>query len=254
MAGEKKVSEILSGFLYNTTKSLLDIDFFNKVMQFDDDASNVASGEATFIFAGPPILDSKGMQGKAITKYLRPVGAVQQYSLNEGKQIVPFPELGSKLKRYASGITQYSANLARVLTVHSNIDYALYSWLPQFMADFHPTSGGKVLLAVAPGANGSQHWVSKESEIYLIPFGLLCISGTAGGEIIHAEYLERCFIQGGGNAKAAGSPLIVDNVGILVTRPIAFTDKEGKSLLTATSLAQKSLTAYELPADLKELG
>jgi hypothetical protein len=247
---EKKVSEILSGFLYDTTKSLVDVDFFNKVMQFDDDASNVASGEATFIFAGPPILRNTKYK-QPITNYLRPVGAVQQYSLNEGKQIVPFPELGSKLKRYASGITQYSANLARVLTMHSNIDYALYSWLPSFMLDHHGTTDLK--LAIAPGANKSQHWVSKESEIYLIPFGLLCISGTAGGEIIHAEYLERCFIQGGGNAKAAGSPLIVDNVGVLVTRPIAFTDATGKSLLTTTSLAQKSLQTYQLPADLEAL-
>jgi hypothetical protein len=177
---------------------------------------------------------------------------VQQYSLNEGKQIVPFSELGSKLKRYASGITQYSASLARVLTVHSNLDYSLYSWLPNFLKNEVEGGGdGQILLAIPPGANGQTQWVSKESEIYLIPFGLLCISGTAGGDVIHAEYLERCFIQGGGNAKAAGSPLIVDNVGIMVTRPVPFAAASGASLLDKSyNLAgglKSSKIAYILP-------
>jgi hypothetical protein len=240
------VGQILSGFLYDTTTTLTNADFFNKVVQFDDDPSNVASGEATYIFAGPPILN-KTYKGKGIVDYLRPVGAVQQYSLNEGKQIVPFQELGSKLKRYAAGVTQYSASLARVLTNHGNLDYALYSWLPSFLAAEH--SANSIMLAVAPGVNRDTHWVSKESEVYLIPFGLLCISGTAGGDIIHAEYLERCFIQGGGNAKSAGSPLIVDNVSIMVTRPVPFVSEMGVSLMPTTNLALAKRQAYVLPGD-----
>jgi hypothetical protein len=69
--------------------------------------------------------------------------------------------------------------------------------------------------------------------------------------VIHAEYLERCFIQGGGNAKAAGSPLIVDNVGIMVTRPVPFAAASGASLLDKSyNLAgglKSSKIAYILP-------
>lgn len=245
------VSDILSGFLYDTVTDLTNMDFFNKVVQFDDDPSRVATGDATFLFAGPPILHPKNGfgSGVSIKDLLRPVGAVQQYSLNEGKQIIPFSELGSKLKRYAAGQTQYSASMARVLTKYGNLDYALYSWLHPWLTlvmKKDPT----ITLAIAPGATGDRQWVSKESDIYLIPFGLLAITGSAGGQIIHMEYLERCFIQGGGNSKAAGNPLVVDNVSILVTRPIPFTNANGETLFSTTSgyeLRQEtSSTTYTL--------
>ena len=41
-----------NGYLYDTTKGLTDYDFVNKNVQFDEDPNNVASGEATILFAG----------------------------------------------------------------------------------------------------------------------------------------------------------------------------------------------------------
>ena len=238
------ISSVLSGFLYDTVTGLTDMDFFNKVVQFDDDPSRVATGDATFLFAGPPVLSATGPKDP-FKDYLTPVGAVQSYVLNEGRQVVPFSELGSKLKRYAVGQTQYSASLARVLTKYGNLDYAMYSWLHKWLMDKY--NNAELSLALAPGANKSRQWISKESEIYLIPFGLLAITGAAGGQIIHAEYLERCFIQGGGNSKSSGSPLVVDNASILVTRPVPFVDSSGKSLLSTETLKTVKAQAYVMP-------
>lgn len=244
MANAVKVSDIMSGFLYNTVTNLTNMDFFNSVVQFDDDPSGIASGEATFLFAGPPVLrnDNAGKYGynqnKQLTDLLVPLGGVQQYQLNEGAQFIPFKELGSKLSRYASGSGQYSASMSMVLTKFGNLEYGLYSWLYSWL------DGNPIELAIPPGANGDRHWISKESEIFLIPFGLLAITGAAGGDIIHVEYLERCFIQGSGNSKTAGSSLIVDNASIMVTRPVPFVDSNMESLLPVKTLANKSKISY----------
>ncbi len=240
-----KLSEILNGYLYDFVKNLDDMDFFNKVVQFDDDPNNVATGEATFIFAGPPVLNPPTKfpgAGGDIKKYLKPIGAVQQYSLQVGKQIIPFNELGSCLKRHATGTGMYSASFARVLSRHSDIRYAFYSWLKDFVKLEH---GGddSIELALLPGETASdrgRHFVGTESEIFRIPFGILCITGSAGGDAIHVEYLERCFYQGGGKAAVAGNTMIVPNASISVTRPVAFVDSNGSNLLT---LRDRSLLA-----------
>lgn len=249
------ISDVLSGFLYDTVTSLSNMDFFNKVVQFDDDPSRVATGDATFLFSGPPVLKPGGYgpKEKPVHELLKPVGAVQSYVLNEGRQIVPFSELGSKLKRYAAGQTQYSASMARVLTKSGNLDYALYSWLNDWLVNVMGDTSGALNLAIPPGANNDQQWVSKESDIYLIPFGLLAITGTAGGQIIHMEYLERCFIQGGGNSKAAGNPLVVDNVSILVTRPVPFVNDLGETLFSLPGNKYELRTSQTVEYSLKPL-
>ncbi len=233
------VDNLLQGFLYQAVTKLDDMDFFNKVVQFDDDPNSVASSEATFIFAGPPVLTGNpqiGPKNTPFKDFLYPIGAVQQYSLQDGKQIIPFKELGSKLSRHAIGYGQYSATLARVLTRYGNLNYAFYSWLYKYVSEVFTGSEGVLSLSILPGEAGQKHWTSTESEIFNIPFGLLCITGSAGGKIVHIEYLERCYIQGGGTAKTAGQSLIVENVSLVVTRPVPFVNQDGTSLLSTQNM------------------
>lgn len=272
------VSDILQGYLYDTVTTLDNMDFFNKVVQFDDDSNRVASSDATFLFAGPPVLNPKNGWGSGgaqnqildvadgsitgaastlsgISKYLRPIGAVQQYSLSQGRQVIPFTELGSRLKRHVVGSGMYNATMARVLTRSSNLKAALYSWLPDFLAGEGIAVDRKLTLAVAPSVVWDKtkrpwehyNWVGMESEILSIPFGLLAITGTAGGDAIHMEYLERCYMPAFSNGFNAGSPMIASNVQIMVTRPVPFTNSNGEALIPKDILLKKTSSAgFEL--------
>jgi hypothetical protein len=248
-------SDIIKDFLYDTCNNLNDIDFFNKVVQFDNDANSVATAEASYVFSGPPVFKPE-YKGRNIIDYLVPVGAVQQYSLQEGKQIIPFSELGSKLKRHAAGSGQYTANLTRVLPRYGNLYYSLYAWLPVFLSpNASRTQAAEIDLALFPGDNNSRHLISPESEFFGIPFGLLIITGSAGGDLVHVEYLERCYCQGGGYARAAGQPMVVDNASILVTRPVPFIYSEsgqdgsiGAPLLKPEVFKTAERSTFTLPA------
>lgn len=266
MAGN--VSDILKGYLHKTVTRLVEADFFNRVVQFDEDPGNVASSDATFIFAGPPVLNpEKGWTNAVLTtqdngqlvdygkagiyQYLRPIGAVQQFSLQQGRQVIPFTELGSRLKRQVVGSGQYSANLARVLTRSTNLKASLYSWLPLFMKQKVPSMPPELALAVTPSVVMDKkgrywehfQWIGMESEIFNLPFGLLCITGTAGGNFVHAEYLERCYMPNYSKGVSAGSAMIVENASIMVTRPVAFVDSNNKSLIPTELLLKKSATS-----------
>jgi hypothetical protein len=260
------IGDILNGYLYDKVKTLNQADFFNKVMQFDNDPTNVGSSDATFIFAGPPVLNpEKGWEGVAnsnsavvgadaftstastaqlngIWNMLKPIGAVQQYSLQQGRQVIPFTELGSRLKRHVVGSGQYSASLARVLSRSTNLRASLYSWLPDFLT--HTGKSHELALAVTPyvkyDATGRKwehfHWTGLESELFDLPFGLLCLTGTAGGKFVHAEYLERCYIPNISKGFSAGSAMIVENVSIMVTRPVAFTTRQNDTLIDLNAM------------------
>lgn len=243
-------SDVMKNFLYDTTKGLTDIDFWKNVIQFDNDATSIASGEATALYACPPVFKSSYLIDGATVSIMDlciPIGGVQNYSLNESKQVIPFAELGSRIKRMVMGSTNYSASLSRLLTLHSDLYYSCYSWLPVFMAKGKRGVNLTLDLAQFPGVNGERHFVSMDSEIFSIPFGLLCITGSASGDVVHVEYLERCYIQGGGAARAAGNPMIIDGCSISVTRPVPFLNESGNNALEIETLAKKNPYILKAP-------
>jgi hypothetical protein len=246
------INDVLGGFLYPIVKDMTGdgggLDFFNKTVQFSADANAIATSEATFIYSGPPVLKPATPISGDFEQYLEPLGAVQQYSLQQGGQIIPWTELGSKLKRHSRASGQYSASLARVHTRHSDLKWAVYGWLRRFVNN-NSTTGPTIQLGLRPSANSpttteggdfsvdeGRQWVGLESDIFGLPFGLLCITGSAGGKIVHIEYLEDCYIQSAGRGLTAGNAMVVPNISISVNRPVAFTDSSGKTLISGESL------------------
>lgn len=235
-------AQVVNNFLYETTTSLTNIDFWERVMQYDNDATSIASGEATALWAGPPVFRPQGLNGIDFTKFLTPIGGVQNYNLNEGQQVIPFPELGSRIKRHVVGGGQYSASLGRVLVLHSDIGYSCYSWIPILLSGGSKTTDVELELALPPGVNGDRHFVTMESDIFGIPFGLLAVTGSANGDLIHCEYLERCYFASGGYARSAGQPMVVESVGITVTRPVAFVNSKGDNLFKFDMATRRKYT------------
>lgn len=249
------VQNLLKDYLYDYVGSAANLNFFDKVVQFDDDPNSVASSEATFIFAAPPVMNPQTPFKGSITDLIVPIGAVQQYSLQIGKQIIPFSELGSCLKRHVAGVGMYSASFSKVLTKHSDLKYAFYSWLNPFLKA-HYGGDTELSLAVLPAAKDTtdtanisiqRQYVGSESELFKIPFGIVAVTGTASGEVVNMTYLERCHYQGGGVGVTAGNTMIVPSASITVTRPLPFANKKGQPLVSKASVTlNSSKTAFKL--------
>lgn len=209
------VSEFLKNneLLYKATTGVGDIDFINKVVQFDDDPNNFASGEATILFSGPPIYMNPA---EGFSNLLVPIGAVQGFQDNEQMNRQPVPELGSRLKRSAYGMGTVQMSIARVLTYHSNLRHALYAWISKL--DDVPDE-----FLFAPGEEdspGAAHFTTMDSDLMRVPFGLLLVTISAGGSRISREYFERCGLLNAGKASQAGAATISEQVSIEATRKV----------------------------------
>lgn len=227
------ISELLKNLnmLYDTTKSTNDIDFFNKLVQFEDDPNNVASADATIIFSGPPVYSRIGSAGADLGSALVPIGAVQGFNESETNGIMPFAEIGSRLKRTAASQAQYQLSLQRVLSYHSNLRYACYAWLPKLaggeavdvrlLPNEPQSSTGD---ATGVGQVSGAHFTTFESDIFRLPFGLLLATMTANGKLVSREYYERCQLLNAGKSVAAGQPMIQESVSIYAVRKVPAPD------------------------------
>lgn len=213
------VSEFLknNGLLHNATTGVNDYDFFHKVVQFDDDPNTVASGEATILFSGPPVLNpATPYPGNGIADLLVPVGSVQGFQDSEQPNVTPFREMGSRLKRFAVGAAEYQVSISKVQTYHSNLRNALYAWLTKM-------TNAPDQFIMAPSVNnapGNAHLITMESDLFRLPFGMFLATITAGGNYVVGEYFERCLLLNAGKSVQAGQALIQEQVSIAVTRKV----------------------------------
>lgn len=212
------INNSLKEFLYDVAgnEGLKELDFFNKLMEYDDNPNDIASSEASYVFIGPPTLKQRN-SSQSIVTYLTALGGIQQFSPSENRQVIPTGELGSKLKRVISGPTQYSLQLSRILTRHSNLKQALYRWLSKL-----PGGDKDIDMVRIPGSSKQAYFSGLESEIYGIPFGVLSVSCTANGTLIGADYLERCYIMNFGSPRQASNAMIIENASLYVTRVLPF--------------------------------
>lgn len=211
----------VGNLLYPVTSDPNNYNFQDNVVQFDDDPNNVASAEASIIFAVPPVLSSAvaALGPAGLASVMVPIGSVQGFSDQEMNNLQMVPEVGSRLKRTAFGMAQYQVSMSKVLTWHSNLRHACYAWIARM-------GGGRYSLDFIrkPGesdpAAGASHFTTMESEIIRVPFGLLTFTMTAGGVLVSREYYEKCYIQSIGKTIQAGQAIIQENVQIGLVRKV----------------------------------
>ena len=243
-----KISDLLKklGALYPVVEGTDDLNPWDKVVQFEDDANKVASGDTTIAFSGPPIFRRPtNVDIAAWEKYLVPIGALQGFSDNSTNNVVPFPEIGSRLKRAARGQASYQISIQRVLTFHSNIMHACYAWLknmPEAAAgvDLHRLPGEKKRSSPLTTQTTSPHFTTFESELFGVPFGLLLATLTADGTVMCQEYYERCYILNHGKQVGAGQPMIQEGISLMASRKVPADD------LTLT-MADGATSSYVWP-------
>lgn len=241
---------LIRDFFYDAAKEIGEkLNHFNKQVEYDISASDMANSEASYIFSGPPVMQSSmrkmrtgadrqlmdsagntddGSEALAFLELLCPIGIVQQFSVQASKQSILIPEIGSALDRRGPGKRSYSGVMSRVVTAHSNLNYACYKWLYRLMK----SQPNKILTLLRnPAANGSTQFLGLESNLYDIGFGILEIKGTSSGDFISAQYCEKCDFANAGNTIQAGNPLIVDNLSLSMVRATPLMDAAGNSLI-----------------------
>jgi len=82
-------------------------------------AGDFLSGETSVFVSGPPKLDLSGVNN------LIPIGLVQNFAVNQGKQIFTYNEVGSSVPYMIPGRTRISASMSRVLFDGPSLMYVL---------------------------------------------------------------------------------------------------------------------------------
>lgn len=236
----------LKGLLSQTVNGPNGLDMHNKVVAFDEDPTGITTPEGSYLFSCPPILDSIA----DLSKVMCPIGAVQGFQWNEAPGLVQFPEVGSKRKRAAKSSGQYSANCAQVNTRFQNLKFACYAWVPKVLG------ADSLDLAIAPGnpdeavggTAGSNkingHWISTESEIFMVPFGLVLLEFSAGGELVTKMFFERGYIANAGSGLTAGQAMIIDNCAFTFDRIVPLWDGKRDRLVVGPQIRRSIATTF----------
>lgn len=174
-----------------------------------------ASPDATALFAGPARFT--GLSGDS--SVLTPIGLTDNIAISSNPQLARLFEIGSNRSFFTRGKTTHSLQLGKMLSDQKNILAALSA------KAYRPTLNDGGL--GAPGAEGamSEVMMNLDSEFFNIPFGLLILFKTRGGndgygKVLAGVYLEYCMFASYSTQIVSQSPVIVENVAIEYDRPV----------------------------------
>ncbi len=185
--------------------SALNEDGYERFCQFS------ATPDSTILFAGPSRFT--GLSGN--TSDLIPIGLVDGIQYQSSPQLQQLFEIGSNRSFFTRGKTISSVNFSKMLADQGNILQALSAsaYRPELDID-----GSK-----APGAEGGYIMQNIDSEYFAVPFGLMLLFKTRGGnggtgKILAASYLEYCMFSNFGFSIASASPVIMESIAISFDR------------------------------------
>jgi hypothetical protein len=172
-----------------------------------------ASPDTTCLFAGPARYT--GLTGGAD---LIPIGLVDNIAYQDNAQLMRLFEIGSNRSFFTRGKSAPVISMSKVLADQANILAALTkaAYRPNMAID-----GQR-----APGAEDSNIMTNLGSEYFSVPFGLLLVMKTRGGntdgygKVLSAVYLEYCMFDGYSFQIASQQPVIAENISIQFDRPV----------------------------------
>lgn len=172
-----------------------------------------ASPDSTALFAGPARYTGLGSGADLI-----PIGLVDNISYQDNAQLMRLFEIGSNRSYFTRGKSAPTLSMSKVLADQANILAALSK------AAYRPAQA--IDGQRAPGANGSDIMMNLGSEFFAVPFGLLIVMKSRGGnadgygKVLTALYLEYCMFSGYSFQVASSQPVIAENIQIEFDRPV----------------------------------
>lgn len=223
----------------------------------DSVSYEAAHPDDTLILAGPPRysqLDAKAFSNAAVPGLL-PLGMVQQISFQQSKPTQPLMAVGSGRSFFASGKAQTAWSAARLWVNGNNLLRSMYAWKGKVTA----LDPSKMDDPASVGTNGEDdaYYINLDSELYYMPFGMMCLFRDKVHDYLGAFYVELCMISSWAASVSAGQSQIMEQVSGMADRilPISlssvgaqsYTNREAAAAIVG--LTTGSLTSDALNAD-----
>jgi len=180
-----------------------------------------ATPDTTVLFAGPARFT--GLAGN--TANLLPIGMVDGIGFQSNPSLSRLYEIGSNRAFFTRGKTVSSLTFSKMLADQSNILRAL-TLNSYEMAGLINVDGSKAGGAANTATGQTNIMMNLDSELFSIPFGLLIMFKTRGGDasgtgkILSALYLEYCMFANYSFNISSTAPVIMEGVALEFDRPV----------------------------------
>lgn len=195
----------------------------------DSSAYEAAHPDDTLLLAGPPrykqVASSGAVPATTDAATLLPIGNVQQISFQQSKPTQPLMAVGSGRSFFTSGKAQTGWNAARLWLDAANLLRTLYNYGVKKAGIGASTFDDPAAVAAAADGN-TEYYFNLDSELFYMPFGMLCLFRDKVHDHLGSFYVEMCMIASWGVQVGAGQSQIVENVSGVADRilPVPFVE------------------------------
>jgi hypothetical protein len=174
---------------------------------------------------------------------LKAVGVLQNFSVQQGRSIVPHSAIGSARTFFQSSKTSVSGNIGRLFVNGKNLHRALYDNLYDDTGDYILDGDTAKESSLLPHAKGNTNYLANlDSRMFLIPFGMAVIFRDKLQNEIGGIYIEMMVIPNWSANISAGSPTLVEGTSFLADRVLAInTGKQPTKAPSANEEFNKAL-------------
>lgn len=155
---------------------------------------------------------------------LKAVGVLQNFSVQQGRSIVPHQAIGSARTFFQSSKTSVSGSIGRLFVNGQNLHRALYNNLFDASGNYllaGATPDKSSLLPHDSGSRNTNYLANLDSRMFLIPFGMAVIFRDKLQNEIGGIYIELMVIPNWSANVSAGSPTLVEGTSFLADRVLA---------------------------------
>lgn len=168
----------------------------------DNAAYTSAHPDDTLVLVGPARQSSVSDFSK-----LQPVGMLQQMQVSQQRAVQPLQSIGSGRNYFLAGKPMVNFSIGRLFAKGPNLYRALYK---NIMND--ATISGFNPKEPAAASNTTDSVFNMDSEMFLVPFGLVVAFRDKSGGSLGSFYIESCMISSYSIGVAAGQNMVMENV------------------------------------------
>jgi len=168
----------------------------------DNAAYTSAHPDDTLVLVGPA-------RHSSVADYsvLQPVGMLQQMQVSQQRPVQPLQAIGSGRNYFLAGKPMVNFSIGRLFAKGPNLHRALYKNIMNnaTIEGFNPSER-------ASASNNPDSVFNMDSEMFLVPFGLVVAFRDKSGGSLGSFYIESCMISSYSIGVAAGQNMVMENV------------------------------------------